>query len=76
MSFQIHNTVLRDIFMPDELPSGDRAAYLFLEMISLAFVFGAVEDLLAGKLVICVVALACAVLFFLAAIHPRIIKGT
>lgn len=38
------NSFLTDILMPDELPSGDRAVYVFLEMIALGFVLYAVEE--------------------------------
>jgi hypothetical protein len=40
--------LLRDIFMSDEFPSGDKAVYIFLEMIALGFALGAVESLLRG----------------------------
>lgn len=32
-------SVLRDIFMPDEIPNGEKAVYLVFEMIALAFFF-------------------------------------
>jgi hypothetical protein len=40
--------VLRDIFMPDEIPNGEKAAYLVVEMIALGFFLGAVDALMRG----------------------------
>jgi hypothetical protein len=55
--------------MPDQLPSGDMAVYIFLEMLALAFVFGAVDAFLSGKpWYISTGSLAVAILFFLAGI--------
>jgi hypothetical protein len=58
-----------DVLMPDQLPSGNMALYVFLEMVALAFVFGAVEAFGNDKpWYICVGYLALGILFFLAAI--------
>jgi hypothetical protein len=60
--------------MADELPSGDRAVYIFLEMIALGFVLTAIDTVVNGKAPI--VWLSCFVLsiiFFLAGIKwPQI----
>src|ERR1039458_7885766 len=39
---------LRGVFMSDELPSGDKAVYIFLEMIALGFALEAVAALMRG----------------------------
>ena len=54
--------------MPDELPRGDKAIYVFLEMIALAFVFAAVERLFDGKPWQVATALVAALVFFIAGI--------
>ncbi len=60
--------------MPSELPSGDMAVYVFLEMIALAFVFGAVDAGVSGKpWYVWAGCSVLAVLFFLAGIKwPQI----
>ena len=35
--------------MPGELPKGDKAVYVFLEMIALGFALGSVDSLMSGK---------------------------
>jgi hypothetical protein len=61
--------LLRGLFMPSETPSGHLAVYVFLEMIALAFVFGAVEALVSEKpWYVWVSCLVLGVLFFLAGI--------
>src|SRR5450755_1211987 len=49
MPFQIQNTVLRGLLMADDVPSGDKAVFAFLELIALAFAFEGVSALLDGK---------------------------
>lgn len=61
--------------MPDELPRGDKAIYVFLEMIALAFVFAAVERLFGGKPWQVVAALVAALVFFIAGIAWSRIKA-
>lgn len=34
----------KEPLMPDELPSGDKAVYVFIEMIALGFVLYAIEE--------------------------------
>jgi hypothetical protein len=37
-------SLLREIIMPDETPTGDKAVYVFIEMIALGFVLYAIEE--------------------------------
>lgn len=55
--------------MPDQLPSGSMAVYVFLEMVALAFVFGAVEAFVSDRpWYVWVGCLVLGILFFLAGI--------
>lgn len=54
---------LKDFVMPDELPSGDRAVYVFIEMIALGFVLVAIT------------ALVLAIVFFLVGIKWTSLKS-
>lgn len=60
--------------MVDELPSGDRAVYLFLEMIALGFVLTAIDAVVNGKApIVWLSCFALSVIFFLAGIKwPQI----
>jgi hypothetical protein len=76
MSFQFHNPVLKGIFMVDELPTGDKAMYAFLEMIALALVFAAVENFIANKpWYVWSACLGLAILFFIAGIKWPTVKS-
>src|SRR5208282_153945 len=59
---------LRGLLMPDELPTGDKAVYVILEMIALALIFAAVDALVRKSWFIGMGCFAAAVLFFLAGI--------
>lgn len=37
-------SLLREIIMPDETPTGDKAVYVFIEMIALGFILYAIEE--------------------------------
>ena len=49
MTFQFNNPVLRGMFMADELPTGGKAMYAFLEMIAFSLVLAAVDNIVARK---------------------------
>jgi hypothetical protein len=48
MPYQIHSVVLRGLLMADEVPSGDKAVFAFLELFALAFAFEGAGALLRG----------------------------
>lgn len=59
--------------MADELPTGDKAVFAFLEMFALAFAFEGVSRLLDGRYLLGFLALGISIVFFLAGIKwPQI----
>jgi hypothetical protein len=63
--------------MPGDLPSGDKAVYLFFEMLALAFLFAAVDALIGSKpWYISAGSLALAVLFYLTGLKWPIVRST
>lgn len=60
--------------MPSDLPHGDRVVYVFLEMLSLALLFTAIDGLLNGKLSTFFVCIVAAIVFFAAGIRIIAIK--
>ncbi len=69
-------SVLRDIFMADELPSGDKAVYVFLEISAFCFALASVDALATRHWVASIAYLLVAVVFYLGGIKwPQIRSG-
>lgn len=69
--------IFRSFLVADEIPTGDKAVFAFLEMIALAFAFEGVSSLLAGSpWPVCAGSLLGAVMFFVAGIKWSWIKNT
>ena len=66
--------LLRGLVMPDEVPSGDRAVFAFLEMIALAFAIEGAARLLDGKYLLGTASLGISILFFVAGLKWSKIK--
>ena len=65
--------VLKDILMPDELPSGDKAVYVFLEIMAFCFALASVDALVAARWIKSACFFLVAIAFFLAGIKwPKI----
>jgi hypothetical protein len=59
-------SILRDLFMPDELPSGDKAVYVFLEILAFCFALASVDALVVRHWRSSVAYIAIALFFFIA----------
>ena len=65
----------RRFVLVDDIPRGDTAVYVFLEMVALGFVFAAIDTAVAGKRLLLSIALfGCAVIFFFAGIKWPTLK--
>jgi hypothetical protein len=74
MLSHVNSVFLRGLLMADEVPSGDRAVFAFLELVALAFMFEGVSAFLSGKSLWTLSGCALAALFFfvLGIAWPRI----
>ncbi len=71
----MYSPILRRLFLAEEIPTGDRAVFAFLEMVALAFAFEGVNALLNGlSWLICTGAFFGAIVFFFAGIKWPTIK--
>ncbi|HTV83389.1 MAG TPA: hypothetical protein VME18_12120 [Acidobacteriaceae bacterium] len=71
-------SLLENFIMPDETPSGDKAVYVFIEMIALGFVLYAIEEAFKDhpSWVKVLVAFALGLVFFLLGVYWTRIKST